>query len=164
MKKFLSFLFLALTVGCTASSQAITPILSPLEFVAETKLLNETVSFNAKARLENDSLELLLYNERTETKYTFNGEKLTISHQDLSYTDEISSLPESLPIDFLYDSINHILKNKLAAELKEGEFIIEAETKKYKFKAYFGASGIPLKLENKDTMQVVLIKNAAITK
>lgn len=154
--------FLIFLSGCTNTCPEVTPVTTGLKFNAEISYLNNTYKSNVKID-ENGNLEMST-DSAPQIKYFFSGDKITLTHNEISHETEISSLQNGLTLDFLYSVFKSLSKSGEKTLTDKDKYYIKYDTEKYKYTCFFGMSGLPIKITESNFGITVLIKDATIIK
>lgn len=149
---------LILLSGCKSEVSTAAPIVSGIEFTAEiTRNGNKAVfdiTVNQNGNTEACSL--------SGVSYLFTPTSVTVKCDGLEYKTEASNLPEYTFTDFIYSVFLTVAKEKPKAYSDENGCYVSGENEKYRFKLYFGGSGLPLGIEDTDNRISVIIKSPTI--
>lgn len=155
----LSFLFFS---GCESKKTEIKPITKNLSFTAEIEHDNNIYTYDAIIN-NNYGIELkATTNGLSGLSYHFSGNTLTERFNKLEHIIETSSLPDGIIIDFIYSVYSTISKNKTTVKFQDNQYFLSDKNDKYCFKMFFGQTGLPLKIEDKENGITVIIKNASL--
>ncbi len=161
LKKLLVFpLVFLLLCGCAQNKKA-TPILNNISFTAEIDY--DDSEFKARATVADGALNLVII-EPQEIKdlilnITKNG--VTAEFKGVTYTPDISSLPQGAIVQVLYNIINDISSGKMAnCDNENCEISGRVDGYKYDFK--FSPSGLPISLKVDDFDLEIEFKNVTV--
>ena len=148
--------------GCTKPISQ-TAILNNLQFDAEISSNDEKHNFFVSVN-ENGDTEMVCTDDLniSGTAFKFSQNGLTVSYNKLEYKTDINSLPDGINLDMLYCIFKNTKTDRLKSE--NDLFFINGNTEKYKYKIYFGQTGLPIKIEEENFNISVLLKNVSFKK
>ncbi len=164
MKKLI-FLILILSLlfcGCSAEKSNVEAITSGVSFDAEITYNNETHKYSAKINNGNETALKSLSSSLPDFSLEFSGETVNISYDTLSYKTELSALPEQYKADFIHSVFLDASKEKNEVLSQNNSFFLAGDTEKYKYKIYFGLSGLPIKITESNFNITAILKNAKV--
>lgn len=160
-KKLLAFpIVLLLLCGC-AEQKAVTPVLDNISFTAEIDYGDN--EFAANATLAEDALNLVVTKPQEIKDLTLDITKngVTAEFKGVTYTPEISSLPEGAIAQVLYNILNDIAGNK-TANCDEENCVIKSQVNGYEYEFTFSPSGLPISLQIGDLDLEIKFKNVTV--
>ncbi len=159
------FCLLAFCIGCSGfiKSSDVTAITSGLSFTAEISHSDNTYIYDVTIN-KNGSTEMKPKNADSTigTDYLFDGNTVTYKYDNLEYSSKISAIPKSSYADFIYTVLKETAKQKSKVKSKNNQYYLEGKTDKYDFLIYFGGSGLPLKIIDKNKNLSVILKNVVL--
>ena len=161
MKKILSIIFcLILLAGCNKKSSEVIAVTTGLSFTAEVSFYDTKATYNIKIS-ENGETELESVSGNTkDMKVILKGENLNITFKELNYTSNLNSLPEGTFAKFIHTVFLDC--NKKTVYFENNQYFTEGKTPEYNYKIYFGATGLPIKIEEKNQNITAFFKNTSI--
>jgi hypothetical protein len=87
---------------------------------------------------------------------------VNFKYGDLVYKTELTALPDDFKLDLIHTIFSDISKSKPMVISKNDSFFVEGETEKYKYKVFFGLSGLPLEIIEKNNNISIIISNAKV--
>ena len=159
---FLALILFLISSGCENKAEQISAVTKGLSFNAE-------VTYNGSIFLYfvdidqnlTTQIEALENGEKSGFKTVFSDEGIVFKYNDLEYKTSSASLPDGIITDFIY-SVFKNAEEATAIASDSGNASITDKTDKYSFVLTVGATGLPIKIEEKNFGISVIIKNAAI--
>lgn len=160
MKKLSVLLCLSLFLcACSATNSKITPICSGVSFNAQINYENQVYDFLVSI---NDSGNTMIENKMDRYIIEFSETGVNFKYGDLVYKTELTALPDDFKLDLIHTVFSDISKSKPMVISKNDSFFVEGETEKYKYKVFFGLSGLPLEIIEKNNNISIIISNAKV--
>jgi hypothetical protein len=160
LKKLSVLLCLSLFLcACSATNSKISPICHSVSFNAEINYQTEPFDFFVTI---NDNGETHMENRQDGYIIEFSEMGVNFKYGDLVYKTELTALPDDFKLDLIHTIFSDISKSKPMVISKNDSFFVEGETEKYKYKVFFGLSGLPLEIIEKNNNISIIISNAKV--
>lgn len=146
--------------GCNKKSSGVTAVTTGLSFTADVSFFDIKTTYNIKIS-ENGEMEAESVSGNTSgMKLKCLDEIIEVSFKGLSYSTNISALPDGVISEFIYSAFKNADTTTVFS--KDKQYYINGENEKYSYKIYLGQTGLPLKIEETEKGITVIIKNATV--
>lgn len=159
MKKiFCLFFCIILLSGCNKKSSEVTAVTTGLSFDAIVVSEDTETEYNITISKKGEINAVCPSNG---ISYKYNSDSLDITYKELTYSTDLSSVPEGFILDF----INTVFKDcsKKSPLNRNNQYFLKGNTENYNYTIYFGATGLPLKIETQN-LTITIKKTTIITK
>ncbi len=161
MKKILCSLFLVLTLcSCATKTESITPVTKGLKFTAQISYYNESYECDVTVKQNGDTeIAFLIPEDLSGLKITYSGNSVTANYNGIEYKFTDDSLPQYSVSDIIYK----IFAAKYDTVTQQDDYYyVEYAKDDLNCKIVIGATGLPIKIEEKSSRFEIIIKNATI--
>lgn len=159
---FSALILFLIPSGCGNKTEEISAVTKGISFNAEVTYNGNTFLYFVDIDQDfTTEIEYLENGKKSGFKTVFSDEKIVFKYKDLEYKTSSASLPDGIIADLIY-SVFKNAQETTAIAADSGNASITDQTDKYSFVLTVGATGLPIKIEEKNFGINVIIKNATI--
>ncbi|MBR7132664.1 MAG: membrane lipoprotein lipid attachment site-containing protein [Clostridia bacterium] len=164
MKKIFCLLLCALILsGCTAVGDGVTAITAGISFVADIEYDDEIYTYTVEISENGDTvMTAVSENCLKGTVMRFSDNEICFECNEISQSNEISTLPEGTISDFIYAVFSDASRKSESVVLENDKYCLKGKTDKYDYNMYLGETGLPIEITDKANGITAVIKNVGI--
>lgn len=149
-----------LLCSCATKAEKIKPLTKGLQFTAQIKFYNEEYECDTIIKQNGDTeISFLSPQYLSGLKITYSAGGVTANYQGLEYKYESGSLPQYSISDTLYKILSYPYDTVIE---QDDNYYVEYIEDNLNCKMQIGATGLPIKIEEKSSRFEILIKNPTI--